>query len=96
MSVDDLKRKWLAGQGFTGNVDDAYKAWLYDVLGELAVSDNVTILETILYRDVFECTSVALQDMKREHLLALGYTGSVDDMFKQAWASEDGIMPPVE
>lgn len=83
--IPDLKR-YLAGEGYTGSLQDMWKQALASESGSSVKS--VQDLERAFLEA--QGLSGSLPDMWKEYLEGLGYTGSVQDMFRAAVAA-DGL-----
>lgn len=84
MSINSRQLAFLKTQGYTGSVNDAYRAYLLSLLGVTtgAIDD---LLYTYL-KSRWGYTG-SLNDMLVAHLRYLGYTGSINDMLYAAWGA---------
>lgn len=86
MNINDEKLKNLKALGFTGSIDDAYKAFLKSIT---AATGTIQDLEKIVFnRAGFSGT---LNDMWMQHCYTQGITtGAYNDRLLTAWATLSG------
>jgi hypothetical protein len=84
MSINNRQLAFLRGLGYTGSINDAYRAYLLAQLG--VTTGSIDDLLRYFLRDRWGYRG-SIDDMLREHLRYLGYTGSITDMLYAAWGS---------
>lgn len=83
-TIDDAKLANLKALGYSGTVDDAYRAYL--VVNAGVSTGSIQDLEKIVLTNLGY--SGAVNDMWYDLLTDKGYTGTLNDMFKFAWEND--------
>lgn len=86
MTINDAKKANLLALGFTGSIDDAYKAYLVSLTGVNGVIND-------LEKRVFVAAGFtgALNDMWMQHFVSQGITsGAYNDRMLVAWKTLPG------
>ena len=86
MNINDAKKANLKALGFTGSIDDAYKAFLVSITG---ATGTINDLEKLVFTTAG--FTGALNDMWMQHFASQGITsGAYNDRMLVAWKTISG------
>jgi hypothetical protein len=86
-TIDDAKLANLKALGYSGTIDDAYRAYL--VVNAGVSTGSIQDLEKLVLTSLGYTGSVT--DMWIALLKSRGYSGTLNDMMKYAWENDSDI-----